>query len=359
MIERIKVLLTWPTISLTWPGQNKAIVADAKGFLALRTIKILSLSSGIMGFVVVALGAWTRLADAGLGCPDWPGCYGFATIPISPEEIDIANAKFPETPYEVAKAIPEVVHRYFAAALGFMITCMALISMRSKDLPSDIKNLSIFLLIWVILQGTFGYWTVSLKLWPQVVTTHLMSGFLTTGLLWLLYFKAKDRLEKRENWNFSQSTKKFFNIALILVAIQIFLGAWTSTNYASYSCVDFPLCQGQVIPESNFKEGFNFLQGIGPNYLGGQLDHESRVAIHITHRFGAAVVTAFLLFLSYHLFIRKFRIMALGLMAFLGIQVLLGISNVIFALPLLVAVGHNLGGLLLITYLGVLRLREQ
>tara|TARA_Y100000768_G_scaffold388481_1_gene384604 strand:- start:3540 stop:4625 length:1086 start_codon:yes stop_codon:yes gene_type:complete len=361
MIERIKILINWPTFSLAWPAQQNSNTgfSESKEQLAIRRIKILSFCSGVMGFIVVALGAWTRLADAGLGCPDWPGCYGFVTIPISPEEIDIANTKFPDTPYEVAKAIPEVVHRYFAAVLGFMITCMAFMSLRHNGIPSDIKKLSIFLFIWVILQGTFGYWTVSLKLWPQVVTTHLMSGFLTTGLLWLLYFKAKDRTENRKTWNFSHATKNLFNVALVLVAIQIFLGAWTSTNYASYSCVDFPLCQGQVIPESNFKEGFNFFQSIGPNYLGGQLDHESRVAIHITHRFGALVVTAFLMFLSYHLFIRKYQIMAVGLMAFLGLQVLLGISNVIFALPLLIAVGHNLGGLLLITYLGVLRLREQ
>jgi cytochrome c oxidase assembly protein subunit 15 len=142
------------------------------------------------------------------------------------------------------------------------------------------------------------------------------------------------------------------------VAIQIFLGAWTSTNYASYSCTDFPLCQGQVLPEADFKEGFNFFQSIGPNYLGGQLDHESRVAIHVTHRFGAIIVTLFLLFLSFHLYKKNFSYMAFGLLAFLTLQVLLGISNVIFALPLLIAVGHNLGGLLLITYLGVLRLRE-
>ena len=324
----------------------------------MERIKTLSLWSGILGFVVVALGAWTRLADAGLGCPDWPGCYGFVTIPVSPEEIDIANAKFPDTPYEVAKAIPEVVHRYFAAALGFMILCIAFLSFRYKDLPSDVRKLSFFLIAWVIMQGTFGYWTVSLKLWPQVVTTHLMSGFLTTGLLWLLYFKTKDRLQNRTTWNFGATTKKLFNVSIVLVAIQIFLGAWTSTNYASYSCVDFPLCQGQVLPESNFKEGFNFFQSIGPNYLGGQLDHESRVAIHITHRFGAVIVTAFLLFLSYHLYVRRFALLSVGLISFLTLQVLLGISNVIFALPLLIAVGHNLGGLLLITYLGVLRLRE-
>ena len=146
--------------------------------------------------------------------------------------------------------------------------------------------------------------------------------------------------------------------AAVKLIVQIFLGVWTSTNYASYSCVDFPLCQGQILPESNFKEGFDFFQSIGPNYLGGQLDHESRVAIHITHRFGAVIVTAFLLFLSYHLYIRRFALLSVGVMSFLTLQVLLGISNVIFALPLLIAVGHNLGGLLLITYLGVLRLRE-
>ena len=325
----------------------------------MERIKTLSLLSGILGFVVVALGAWTRLADAGLGCPDWPGCYGFVTIPVSPEEIDIANSKFPDTPYEVAKAIPEVVHRYFAAALGFFIVCIAYLAVRSKDVPTNIRNLSIFLLAWVIMQGTFGYWTVSLKLWPQVVTTHLMSGFLTTALLWLLYFKTKDLLESRARWNFEISTKRLFNISIALVAVQIFLGAWTSTNYASYSCTDFPLCQGQILPEANFKEGFNFFQSIGPNYLGGQLDHESRVAIHLTHRFGAIVVTLFLLFTSFHLYKRNFQTLAYGLIAFLTLQVLLGISNVIFALPLLIAVGHNLGGLLLISYLGVLRLREH
>ena len=226
----------------------------------MERIKTLSLLSGILGFIVVALGAWTRLADAGLGCPDWPGCYGFVTIPVSPEEIDIANSKFPETPYEVAKAIPEVVHRYFAAALGFFIVCIAYLSIRSKDVPASVRNLSLFLLAWVIIQGTFGYWTVSLKLWPQVVTTHLMSGFLTTALLWLLYFKTKDLIGNRTRWNFNRSTKKLFNVSMVLVAIQIFLGAWTSTNYASYSCTDFPLCQGEVLPEVNFKEGFNFFQ---------------------------------------------------------------------------------------------------
>ena len=210
----------------------------------------------------MALGAWTRLADAGLGCPDWPGCYGFVTIPVSPEEIDIANAKFPDTPYEVAKAIPEVVHRYFAAALGFMILCIAFLAFRYKDLPSDVRKLSFFLIAWVIMQGTFGYWTVSLKLWPQVVTTHLMSGFLTTGLLWLLYFKTKDRLQNRTTWNFGATTKKLFNVSIVLVAIQIFLGAWTSTNYASYSCVDFLYAKDRFCLNQILKKDLIFFKAL-------------------------------------------------------------------------------------------------
>ena len=325
----------------------------------MERIKALSFLSGILGIIVVGLGAWTRLADAGLGCPDWPGCYGFATIPMNSEEIEIANAKFPETPYEVAKAIPEVVHRYFAATLGFFIVYIYALTLKYKEIDPNIRNLSLFLLVWVILQGAFGYLTVSLKLLPQIVTTHLMAGFITAGLVWLLYFKSKDSsLVDRENWNFLPKTKNLINLGLVLVAIQIFLGAWTSTNYASHSCTDFPLCQGQLLPDANFKEGFNFFQSVGPNYLGGLLDHESRVAIHLSHRMCALIVTFYLLFLSYHLISQQKIYLAACLLGILTLQVLLGISNVVFALPLLVAVGHNLGGLLLITYLGVLRFRE-
>ncbi|HJL96351.1 MAG TPA: COX15/CtaA family protein [SAR86 cluster bacterium] len=325
----------------------------------MEQLKTLSFLSGILGVIVVGLGAWTRLADAGLGCPDWPGCYGFVTIPMNPEDIEIANAKFPETPYELAKAIPEVVHRYFAATLGLFIVCIYVLTLRLKDLSPNIRKLTLFLLAWVILQGTFGYLTVSLKLLPQIVTIHLMAGFLTTALVWLLYFKSKDLLSSgKEGWNLSSQTLRLLSLGLILVTIQIFLGAWTSTNYASYSCIDFPLCQGQLLPEANFREGFNFFQSIGPNYLGGVLDHESRLAIHLSHRIGALVVCLYLTFLSYHFLSQKKTEFATYLLGILALQVLLGISNIVFALPLLVAVGHNLGGLLLITYLGVLRFKE-
>ena len=155
-------------------------------------IRRVTFFSGCFAFIVVALGAWTRLADAGLGCPAWPGCYGFVTLPVNPDEIDLANSRFPDSPYELAKAIPEVVHRYFAATLGFFILSIAAVINLDRSYKSNIKILSIVLLIWVLVQGAFGYLTVSLKLWPQIVSLHLLFGFITTTLLWLLYFRLVD-----------------------------------------------------------------------------------------------------------------------------------------------------------------------
>ena len=145
---------------------------------------------------------------------------------------------------------------------------------------------------------------------------------MTTLLIWLLYFKTKDAIDsERKKWQFSEYSKRLLNIGLVLVTIQIFLGAWTSTNYASYSCTDFPLCQGQLMPEVNFEEGFNFFQSIGPNYLGGQLDHEARLAIHMSHRIGALIVSAYLLFLAYHFLVNRQNQIALGIIGLLTVQV--------------------------------------
>ena len=317
----------------------------------------LTLFSGLFAFVVVALGAWTRLADAGLGCPDWPGCYGFVTIPSTPEEIEIANSRFPATPYEVAKAIPEVVHRYFAATLGFLILCIYFSMHKSKEISQSSKNLAAFIVFWVIMQGAFGYLTVSLKLWPQIVTLHLLFGFLTTVYLWLLYFKLKTETLVGAVQPTSMGYNKWLSGALILVIFQILLGAWTSTNYAAYACPDFPLCQGKVIPEVDMKGGFNFFQDIGPNYLGGVMDLESRTAIHMTHRLGALIVTLYLGVLIFLFYKSSFKKEALYLFLILLLQISLGISNVLFSLPLLVAVGHNIGGLILLTYISTLRFR--
>ena len=321
-------------------------------------VRILTLFSGIFAFIVVALGAWTRLADAGLGCPDWPGCYGFATIPLSPEDILEANKRFPETPYELGKAIPEVIHRIFAASLGLLIIgiCILLTSQKAENKKNIL--LSYFLLAWVCLQGLLGYLTVSLKLWPQVVTAHLMAGFFTTIMLWVLYFRIKDFELQRQKWNFSSHFLFLLSLGIFLVTLQIFLGAWTSTNYAALSCSDFPLCKGQIMPDSNFLGGFNFAQPIGANFMGGQLDHDSRLAIHLSHRYGALIIFLYLSFVAAVIYKSGYSKISLLLIGLLFFQITLGISNVVFHLPLLVAVGHNIGGLCLITYLSVLRFRE-
>ena len=316
--------------------------------------------SGCFAFVVVALGAWTRLADAGLGCPDWPGCYGFTTLPINPEEIDLANSRFPDSPYELAKAIPEVVHRYFAATLGLFILSIATVVKLDSSYKPNVKTLSMVLLIWVLVQGAFGYLTVSLKLWPQIVSLHLLFGFITTTMLWLLYFKFVDQdANLTDKWRFSTKLRSLISFASVLVFLQIFLGAWTSANYAAFSCTDFPFCQGKIFPKMDFFGGFNFFQDIGPNYLGGQIDLESRTAIHFTHRIGALIVALFLSYLAWKIYKDNYKRVSLILMVLLLLQILLGVSNIIFQLPLLIAVAHNLGGLSLITYLVVLRFRYQ
>jgi cytochrome c oxidase assembly protein subunit 15 len=192
------------------------------------------------------------------------------------------------------------------------------------------------------------------------VSLHLLFGFITTALLWLLYFKLADEdIGLADQWRFTKSLRSLISFASVIVFLQIFLGAWTSTNYAAFSCTDFPFCQGEAFPNMNFLGGFNLFQDIGPNYLGGQMDLESRTAIHFTHRIGALVVSLFLSFLAWKIYKDNYKRVSLILMGLLLAQILLGVSNIIFQLPLLTAVAHNLGGLSLITYLMVLRFRYQ
>ena len=301
--------------------------------------------------VTVNLGAFTRLVDAGLGCPDWPGCYGHLTWPDEQHEISAANARFPETPVDRDKTWPEMVHRYFASTVGLLIIGLLLLVWR--DGP---RKLAIGLLGMVLLQGAFGAWTVTLKLWPQVVTAHLLGGFTTLALMWLL----AQRLF-RWRWSLSLNVarlKKLAYVGLVLVALQVALGGWTSSNYAALACTDLPTCHGSWFPTADYDEGFNFFQHIGPNYLGGQLDNDARIAIHFTHRVGAIIVTLFTLFLAWRLFSTGYqpaRRLAVITTAVLVAQVTLGLSNIIFALPLSVAVMHNAGGaVLLLCYVTLL-----
>ena len=305
----------------------------------MNQIKNLSLFGICMAFVVIALGAWTRLVDAGLGCPDWPGCYGFVVFPINEAEIAIAESRYPTFPYDINKAIPEVVHRYFAAALGLLAIFLVYLSFRKTN-DKSIQGWSCFLLIFICLQGTFGYLTVSLKLLPIIVTIHLFGGFTTLLLLYFIYLKSRN-FEIFNQINIS-NLKVISGIALAVLIFQIFLGVWTSTNYASLACADFPTCQGSYLPEMDFKNGFNLNQEVGPNYLYGLLDNPARVAIHYSHRISALLVTFIFLLLMSRLWFSEAAPLASTLGILLLTQITLGIINVVYVLPLYVAIAHNL-----------------
>ena len=305
------------------------------------TTKVFSAIGVAFCFIVIGLGAWTRLADAGLGCPDWPGCYGFVTFPTTPDEIAIAENLFPDSPVEIDKIIPEVVHRYFAASLGLLAIALLFIAFKENKLKLE----STILLIIIIGQGIFGYLTVSLKLHPLIVTSHLFGAIITTSLFLIIFMRS---LKLTKTFDVLARNKTLIIIGFALIIFQIFLGAWTSTNYAARACLDLPYCQGQLVPETNFKEGFNLFQSIGPNYLYGQMSNEARVAIHLTHRVGAIVVFFYSLFLAAKLWSSETKQIVTSFLAILFVQVFLGINNVLSSLPLWNAVAHNIVGVLLV-----------
>ena len=311
----------------------------------MNNIKNLSLFGICLAFVVIALGAWTRLVDAGLGCPDWPGCYGFVVFPTNEAEIALAEARYPTFPYDINKAIPEVVHRYFAAALGFLAIIMVYYSFKQNE-NKNIRRWTIGLLIFICCQGLFGYLTVSLLLLPILVTAHLFGGFTTLTLFFLIFLMSGkfDILEKMA----IPKLKTIAGIALVVLLFQIFLGVWTSTNYASLACADFPTCQGTYMPEMDFKNGFNLNQEDGPNYLYGLLDNPSRVAIHYSHRVSAIIVTLVFLILISKLWFSNAAPLASTIGILLLTQISLGIINVVYVLPLYVAIAHNLVAALLL-----------
>ena len=310
----------------------------------------LVLASGVVG-----LGAFTRLVDAGLGCPDWPGCYGHLLWPNEQHEILAANQAYPDMPVIDGKAWPEMVHRYFAGALGLLILALAVIAVRHRKTDNFPFRQPLFMFVLVFWQALFGMWTVTLKLWPQVVTVHLMGGFATFVLLAVL----TQRLATYR-WQVSELELKvllrlnpWLILGLIIVALQVCLGGWVASNYAAFGCPpkEFPACFGSYWPEMDFAQGFNLAQQIGPNYLGGLIENEARTAIHYVHRIGALITTAYLIGLS----VACFRLGHVALSKLTGfmliiltVQVLLGISNVIMVLPLSIAVAHNMVGALLL-----------
>ena len=309
----------------------------------MSLIRGLSFFGLCLAFVVIALGAWTRLVDAGLGCPDWPGCYGFVIFPTSEAEIALAEQLYPLFPYDISKAIPEVMHRYFAAGLGFLAILITFISLKNNA-PNALKKISVFLLFFICCQGAFGYLTVSLKLLPIIVTGHLFGGFITLSLFFYIFLSSGGFIQNHK----IEHLKRLALLALVVLLFQIFLGVWTSTNYASLACPDFPTCQGSFLPNMDFSEGFNLFGEVGPNYLYGLLENDARVAIHYTHRASAILVTLVFFLLITKLWFSHAAPLASTLGVILLTQISLGIMNVVYVLPLYIAIAHNLVAALLL-----------
>ena len=300
-------------------------------------------------FIVVAAGAYTRLADAGLGCPDWPGCYGYLTVPQTETEIALAEALYPSTPVESYKAWWEMGHRYVAGSLLLLVFAMFVIALRGRKEQTPIGLLSALLLV-ISCQAAFGAWTVTLKLWPQVVTAHLLGGFTTLSLMWLIFVRQGGAKALSTGLKVPTALTR---LALFAVVLQIALGGWVSSNYAALACWNFPACDASYVPNLQFSQGFNLLQDVGPNYLGGLMESDARKTIHWVHRLGALVVVSVLIPLIYQLY-RENKALAITTLSVLITQIGLGILNVIWALPLINATLHNVvGALLLLTVVTV------
>jgi cytochrome c oxidase assembly protein subunit 15 len=321
---------------------------------------IWALLASLLAVFVVMLGAWTRLVHAGLGCPDWPGCYGFLSVPADAASIAIAEARFPDSPVDVAKGWPEMIHRYAAGILGLVVFALAAYALRYRKAGLPVK-LPLFIAGFIILQGAFGMWTVTLKLWPQVVSLHLLGGFTTLTLLSFLTLRLFGRRDHKQPQRVPalRRLRPWVYGGALLVVMQIALGAWTASNYAAVACTDLPTCQGEWWPAMDFRHGFDITQSVGPNYLGGQLAAEGRVAIHVSHRLGALVVLVYLGALLAALWRAGSDTGIRGSVALVGValagQILLGLGNVVFNVPLAIAVAHNaLGAGLLLTLVHLL-----
>ena len=317
---------------------------------------------GVAGFTillalcVIVFGAYVRLTDAGLGCPDWPGCYGFVTVPQTAEDYLSVEENFPGEIVDEGKAWREMIHRYIASLLGFLILLMFLkdfFSFRKDEGSLKDLKLSGALLALVIFQGMLGMWTVTLKVHPLVVTAHLIGGLTTLSLLFFYYRSIETDSEK-----FISAPNVLF-VGLSILILQIILGGWTSTNYAALGCPDLPLCYGEVWPSNmDFEEGFLKWQEVGVNYEGGQLSPSGRTAIHFVHRLGAivALIALGLIGLRYlkHTSDRVRGASILMLIA-LSVQLAIGILMVWFGIPLFLATAHNaFAALLLLSFINLL-----
>jgi cytochrome c oxidase assembly protein subunit 15 len=293
----------------------------------------LALIGAALAATVVVLGAWVRLTDAGLGCPDWPGCYGHV---------------YPDGVQHAAKAWHEMIHRYAAATVGFIITILLVWAVAARrDRGQPLVPVAL-LFVMVCLQGALGALTVTLLLKPLIVTAHLLGGLATMSLLWWLSITP----ERRDAPAAEVGLQRLALAACAVLAAQIFLGGWTSTNYAAVACPDFPTCQRAWWPPMDFHDAFVLWRGLNIDYEGGVLDNPARMAIHFTHRIGAVITGLTLLTLGLLVLTcagsRRLARAGLCLAAAVLVQIAIGIATVHLGVPLGAATLHNAGAALLV-----------
>lgn len=310
-----------------------------------RRFYAFALAASGLALVVVVLGAYVRLSDAGLSCPDWPGCYQQLIAPTSAQEISRANELYPERPVEVHKAWKEMIHRYLAGALGLLILGLAIIAWRNRSDPKQMVVLPFCLVGLVAFQAALGMWTVTLLVQPAIVTLHLLGGMSLLALVWWLALRQRQTQQSSPWVWYSPAFKAWALVGLALLVVQLVLGGWTSTNYAGFYCPDFPTCQGQWWPNMDFQKAFTIWQPLGKNYEGGRLPPEAAVAIHVVHRIAAMVVLVVLATLSLRAALGRgsppLRVIGWVVLALVMTQVGLGIATAINGIPLTLAVAHN------------------
>jgi cytochrome c oxidase assembly protein subunit 15 len=306
----------------------------------------------VLALAVVMLGAWVRLHDAGLGCPDWPGCYGKLVVPDSATAAQ--DPGFAARPLVAAKAWREMIHRYLAGTLVLVCVALGALAWRNRADPNQPWRRPLALLGLIVFQALLGMWTVTLLLKPLIVVAHLFGGLATLALLASLGDWRHTRVSAP-----TPALRALGLAAAAALVLQIFLGGWTSSNYAAVACPDFPTCQTQWWPAiADFKDGFVLWRGLGIDYEGGVLDHPARVAVHFTHRLGAVVAALLIAALGASLLAsRGARPDGLAVLAVLALQLSLGVSIVVFHVPLPVAVAHN--GVAALLLLAVLNANQR
>lgn len=319
----------------------------------------LALFTACLAFLVVVVGAYVRLMDAGLGCPDWPGCYGELTPHHAADDIAkaVAQQGGTEGPVSLPKAWKEMVHRYLAGTLGLLILSLAVWTWRSDGEPKRSRFLASSLVVLVALQAALGMWTVTMLLKPVIVSLHLLGGMATLALLSWLALRAWPQANGRPPAH-ARGLHYAAILGLLILVAQIALGGWVSTNYAALACIDFPTCHGTWAPDMDFHHGFQLVRELGMTAAGTHLAYEALTAIHWTHRVGALVTFIYLGALGLAV-LRTPGIRGTGAVLLIALcgQIALGVTNIVAGLPLPIAVAHNAVAALLLVLLVVLNFR--